>query len=231
MLHSTSEPSISMPASRLPVIIGACLALAIAVSTVALGFQALLTETWQWQRGEWGIRPMPERWQWLTSHLTHWSWGHLLWDLGAFIVLSIVCLRALPARYPLALAFAAALIPLEIRLLEPQFTSYRGLSGLDSALFGLVVAALWRTQTSLPRLLAVLGACGLVGKTGFELLTGATLFAPEEPVLYLPIPSAHLTGFVAGLLAGLPVRSPRPRPPAPCAPGSRNTFPLPACHR
>lgn len=231
MPHSTSETFKPVPASpSLPIIIGACLASLIVAGTLVLGSQPTTAEDWQWQRGAWGDLPRPDHWQWVTSHLTHWSWGHLLWDLGAFIVLSIVCLRALPGRYPLALAIAAALIPLEIRLLEPQFTSYRGLSGLDSALFGLVVAALWRTKTTLPRLLAVLGSCGLVGKSGFELLTGTTLFAPAEPGLYLPVPSAHLTGFVAGLLAGLPMRWAPPRTLAPCSASSRNTFHLPAWH-
>lgn len=232
MPHSTSEPSRPVFTSRsLPTITGASLALLIVAGTIALGWHPGTTEAWQWQRGTSGALPQPERWQWLTSHLTHWSWGHLIWDLGAFFVLSIVCLRTLPSRYPLALALAAALIPLEIRLLEPQFTSYRGLSGLDSALFGLVVAALWGTKAPLPRLLAVLGTCGLVGKTGFELVTGTTLFAPPEPGLYLPVPSAHLTGFLAGLLAGLPICWARTRPPASCAPASRNTFHLPAWPR
>ncbi|WP_051946117.1 rhomboid family intramembrane serine protease [Verrucomicrobium sp. BvORR106] len=215
----------------LPTIPGAGLALLIVAGTLALGLYPATTEAWQWQRGTGGVLPQPGHWQWLTSHITHWSWGHLIWDLVAFIILSFVCLRILPSRYPLALALAAALIPLEVRLLEPQFTSYRGLSGLDSALFGLVVAALWRTKAPLPRLLAALGTCGLVGKTGFELVTGTTLFAPAEPGLYLPVPSAHLTGFVAGLLAGLPMGWALTRPPAPCAPGSRNRFHLPAWPR
>lgn len=232
MPHSISEPSRPvLNAHSLPTIFGACLASLIVAGTLALGGHPNTTEAWQWQRGTWGVLPQPDQWQWLTSHFTHWSWGHLSWDLGAFIMLSIICLRTLSSRYPLALALAAALIPLEVRLLEPQFTSYRGLSGLDSALFGLVVAALWRTKTPLPRLLAALGSCGLAGKTGFELLTGTTLFAPAEPGLYLPVPSAHLTGFAAGLLAGLPMRRPPSHQPAPGPTDPRNTFQLPACHR
>lgn len=229
---SPPDPSRHVFNSRsLPTILGAILALLIVAGTLALGWHPATTEAWQWQRGGSGTLPKPEHWQWLTSHFTHWSWGHLTWDLGAFIVLSFVCLRTLPCRYPLALALAAALIPLEVRLLEPHFTSYRGLSGLDSALFGLVVAALWRTKAPSPRLLAALGSCGLVGKAGFELLTGTTLFAPAEPGLYLPVPSAHLMGFAAGLFTGLPMRRTPSHQPAPSPTVPRNTFHLPAWHR
>lgn len=232
MPHSTSESPLPVFSSHsLPTIFGTCLASLIVAGTLVLGWHPATTEAWQWQRGGSGTLPRPEHWQWLTSHFTHWSWGHLIWDLGAFVILSAVCLRTLSSRYPLALALAAALIPLEVRLWEPQFTSYRGLSGLDSALFGLVVAALWRTKAPFPCLLAALGSGGLVGKAGFELLTGTTLFAPAEPGLYLPVPSAHLTGFAAGLLAGLPMRQTPSHQPAPSPTDPRNTFQLPAWHR
>jgi hypothetical protein len=127
-------------------------------------------------------------------------------------VLSVMCLRLAPRRYALTVLLASVLIPLEVRLFEPQFVTYRGLSGLDSALFGLMVASLWRAGSKspaqlAPRLLALTGTLGLVGKAGFELVTGTTLFAPAEPGLYLPVPSAHLTGFAAGLIAGFPVFS------------------------
>jgi rhomboid family GlyGly-CTERM serine protease len=137
-----------------------------------------------------------------TAHLCHWSWDHLVWDLFAFVLLSWLALRLRPTRYAPALLSAAVLIPLEIRLCQPQFDSYRGLSGIDGALFGLILMALWQHASGRARRVAAAAGSLFLIKTLYEQLTGATLFVPPAPDLFLPAPSAHLTGFLCGLAAG-----------------------------
>ena len=84
-----------------------------------------LAEALQWQRSAGsGVR-------WLTSHLCHWSWNHLAWDVFAFGLLSLLSLRVAPSRYLPCLLAAAMLIPLEILINQPMLDSYRGLSGID----------------------------------------------------------------------------------------------------
>ncbi len=178
--------------------------LASVVGLVAVMVQSVagLAETLQWQRSTGaGL-------SWLTSHLCHWSWNHLAWDVFAFGVLSVLCLRLMPSRYAWCMLAAAALIPLEVRLNQPLLDYYRGLSGIDCALLGLVVAALWRqTSTDLKwgaaQALAMLGGCSFLAKTWYELATGGTVFVEAGQEQFVPVISAHLVGFLTGVVMGL----------------------------
>ncbi|MEZ0387164.1 MAG: rhomboid family intramembrane serine protease [Verrucomicrobium sp.] len=190
--------------SLFPALVATTIVLATLLIHICPGLPASL----QWDRGNTDQTPNPWQIGWLTGHLVHWSSGHLVWDLGAFVVLSVLCLRLLPGGYVPALLIAAVLIPLEVRLFQSQFTTYRGLSGLDSALFGLAVMALWHQPTASSRWLACTSAAGFLAKTGFEIITGTTLFVPPEISLYSPVPSAHLVGFAAGLAGGF-IKLPR----------------------
>jgi hypothetical protein len=186
-----------------PPLAGILLALGIALAAPAIQSCAGLPDVLQWQRGA------APGFSSLTGHLTHWSWNHLRWDLGAFAILSWLSLRLTPLRYAPCLLAAAVLIPLEVRLFQAALDCYRGLSGLDCALFGLVIAALWHQPSggrgwSAAHGLALLGGCIFLAKTGFELVTGGTLFVEAGAAAgFVPVVSAHLTGFLCGLATGL----------------------------
>jgi hypothetical protein len=185
-----------------PPLAGILLALGIVLAAIAIQGYAGLAEVLQWQRGAApGV-------SWLTGHLTHWSWNHLAWDLFAFAILSWLSLSLAPSRYAPCLLVAAVLILLEVRLFQAMLDCYRGLSGLDCALFGLVIGALWRQPSGdrggrAAHGLALLGGCAFLVKTAFELVTGGTLFVEAGAVGFVPVVSAHLTGFLCGLAAGL----------------------------
>jgi rhomboid family GlyGly-CTERM serine protease len=76
-----------------------------------------------------------ELWRVVTCHWTHWSFDHLAWDLAAFGVLVLIGWRASARRLLLALALSVVLIPLAVWTVLPTMVGYRGLSGIDSALF------------------------------------------------------------------------------------------------
>ncbi len=185
-----------------PPLAGMLLAGGIMLLTLLVQCSAGLAEALQWQRNAGsGVR-------WLTSHLCHWSWNHLAWDVFAFGLLSLLSLRVAPSRYVFSLLAAAMLIPLEIRINQPILDSYRGLSGIDCALFGLVAAGLWRQPSGdrkgvSTRTMALLGGCGFLAKTLYELTTGGTLFVEAGPEPFVPVISAHLVGFLCGLGVGL----------------------------
>ena len=185
-----------------PPLAGMLLAGGIMLLAVLVQCSTGLAEALQWQRNAGsGVR-------WLTSHLCHWSWNHLVWDVFAFGLLSLLSLRVAPSRYVFSLLAAAMLIPLEIRINQPMLDSYRGLSGIDCALFGLVAAALWQQPSKngrggAARMLAGLGGCGFLAKTLYELTTGGTLFVEAGPEPFVPVISAHLVGFFTGLGVGL----------------------------
>lgn len=177
--------------------------LAVSLALVAVAVQCIdgLPEMLQWRRSDGAA------WTWLTSHLCHWSWNHLAWDLFAFGLLSLLSLRLMPSRYGACLLVAAVFIPLEVHMNQPVIDSYRGLSGLDTALMGLVVAALWRRSSDgrswgAPQWLALIGGGGFLAKTMYELATGDFVFVTAGNESFVPVVSAHLVGFVSGFLVG-----------------------------
>jgi rhomboid family GlyGly-CTERM serine protease len=185
-----------------PPMAGILLACGVVVAAVVVQSVAGLAEALQWQRSAGAGLSC------LTSHLSHWSWNHLAWDLFAFGLLSLLCLRLMPSRYAFCLLVAAVLIPLEIQINQPLLQSYRGLSGIDCALFGLVVAALWRQSSGdrkrgAAQALAVLGGCSFLAKTMYELTTGRTVFVEPGQEPFVPVISAHLVGFLSGMVVGL----------------------------
>lgn len=170
---------------------------------VSIGLQLFpnLAEALQWRRGAGFPFSLTGL---FTGHLTHWSWNHLAWDLAAFAALSVVCLRLIPGRYVVCLAISAIVISLEIALNQPQFESYRGLSGIDSALFGLAIAGLWRLSRE-GRILGALALVAILAKTGFEHATGQTLFVSNDSQQlpgFVPATSAHVSGLICGLATG-----------------------------
>ncbi len=145
-----------------------------------------------------------EAWRWLTAHLTHFDWNHLTWDVGVLLVLGWICERQSRARFLFALGLASVSVTTAVWLFQPRFAMYRGLSGLDSALFGLFATSLGLRSDCASRRLGWLALGGFGAKCAFEVATHATLFAAGDN--YQPVPLAHLAGLMAGVLAGLSAR-------------------------
>jgi rhomboid family GlyGly-CTERM serine protease len=157
-----------------------------------------LAATLQFQRaavsaGEW--------WRLLAAHLTHFDANHLTWDAGVLLLLGCICERESRAHCAATLAVAAAAITSAVWLCQPQFETYRGLSGLDCALFGLFAGGLLRRRDSLARFTGAVALVGVVVKSALELSTGATLFASGAG--YAPVPLAHLSGAAAGFAVSM----------------------------
>lgn len=140
-------------------------------------------------------------WRFFTAHLTHFGDDHLRWDLIAFAALGAMAEHMSRRTFALSLGFAAAAITAGVWLCQPQFATYRGLSGLDSALYGLVVAhTLSFGIRGRHGLSIVAGAAALAGfsaKCAFELATGGTVFV-DAAGTFAPVPFAHLLGLATG---------------------------------
>jgi len=152
-----------------------------------------------------------ELWRIVTCHWTHWSFDHLAWDLAAFGVLVLIGWRASVKRLLLALALSAVLIPLAVWTVLPTMIGYRGLSGIDSALFTFVAATLLKEEITAGRrgmvIAIALVLAGFAGKIAFELVTGAALFVDSSS--FVPVPLAHAVGGACGWIAAempLPAR-------------------------
>jgi hypothetical protein len=85
----------------------------------------------------------------------------------------------------------------------PALDTYRGLSGIDSALFTLLATRVLHESIALKdRPQAILAGVILalfVAKTAYEWTTGATLFVDSAAANMLPIPLAHVMGGLVGV--------------------------------
>lgn len=204
-MPSTAENSISPSTGHLR-IAGALVAHLITFGSLAIFAFPGASEALQWNRDATGLETLLGG---LTGHLSHWSQDHLTWDLLVFFAFSLACLRLAPWRYLPCIALAAFLIPLEIRFFQPQFESYRGLSGIDSALFGLIIATLCLHGRPWSRWMALSAAIAFGLKTMSELIGDGPIFVSTAAGEFTPAVSAHVVGVLSGITVGLvpPLRS------------------------
>ena len=145
-----------------------------------------------------------EFWRIFTGHLTHFTGTHLFWDVGALLVLGWLAERRSVVRFAATLVGSAVLISLGVLVLLPQMPEYRGLSGVDSALFGLVAVTLLREQLQRRARLLVMAIAvvllGFGGKIAFELITGTAFFARDLEPGVMPVALAHIVGGVWGAI-------------------------------
>jgi len=142
-----------------------------------------------------------ELWRLFTGHLTHFSADHLKWDLAVFVALgSLVELRS-RRHFIGCVAGSALLISLGVCWLQPQFVNYRGLSGIDSALFGYIALDILKLARAEgrhgPAIAAVVAMTLFLAKIVFELVTGRAFFV-ESDTAFIPVPLAHLIGALVG---------------------------------
>lgn len=156
-----------------------------------------------------------EVWRLLSCHLTHWSFDHFLWDAVALLVLGVLCEPMGRRRFAGCVLAAAIAIPIAVAVLETDIETYRGLSGIDSAVFALLAVSILGDAFSRREWVTFAGALavllGFCGKIGFELATGTTLFVDSQAAEMIPLPLSHLVGAAVGCLFAWPLGAARRR--------------------
>jgi len=173
-------------------------------ASLALGLPALLFALWPGAatRFEYDRTAIAsgQLWRAITGHWTHWSVDHLVWDLAAFALLVWIGWHKGRGRLLLTLAASAVSISVAIWFMAGEITRYRGLSGIDSALFTFVALTVLREELEDGRremaAAVALVLAGFAAKIVFELTTGATLFADSSD--FVPLPLAHVVGGICG---------------------------------
>jgi rhomboid family GlyGly-CTERM serine protease len=148
-----------------------------------------------------------ELWRLVSAHWTHASADHFFWDVLVFLVLGVQCERLSRGRFWAAVLGSAVLISAVIWCGRPDLDFYRGLSGIDSALFALLVT----TQLKRLRLesrpqaviLVLLPPIAFAGKTLYEWQAAQTLFVDSAAAGMIPVVSAHVAGAGVGFIVGL----------------------------
>lgn len=136
-----------------------------------------------------------------TGHLLHYTFEHFAWDALMFVVFTALLWREEGWRIFGWLAVAAPLISVVVFKWDPHLIEYRGLSALDTMLFTrYCIGSIVNTRSWDRILFGVLPLAGLSLKTGYEFLSGATLFVSDLGEGVVPLPSAHVAGLVLGIL-------------------------------
>jgi rhomboid family GlyGly-CTERM serine protease len=158
------------------------------------------TELLAWDRAAIGAG---EWWRVISGHWVHWSGGHLAWDVGAFVLLGLWCEQRGRGRFVTCVTAAALAIPIGLWWLCPELSRYGGLSGIDSALFVLLVCELFaealRERSGFSLAVSGVLLLGFAGKIAFEVASGEALFAADLGAGVVPVPWAHLVGAAVGL--------------------------------
>lgn len=143
-----------------------------------------------------------ELWRLVAGHLAHFSPSHLAWDVLTFVVLASFVERRGRAILIATIGVSALVIPVAVAIMHPSLTSYRGLSGIDSALFtAAMTLLLWESTRDRDAFRFTAAAIGLVlfgAKLIYEVVSGNTLFVDPAANNFTPVPIAHLVGGLWG---------------------------------
>jgi len=168
------------------------LSLALAGLMAAL-FAALgpAPEAWVYDRaaighGEW--------WRLLSGHWVHSDGGHLIWNLGALLVLGWIIEMRNRVMLLTGLLAGTLGVNLMLWLALPELERYCGMSGVLNTLLLFAFAALWRVATA-PVLVAV-GTLSFA-KILVEISAGQALLTNAA---WESVPQAHLAGWLIGLV-------------------------------
>ena len=195
------QPSSSMNlCSLLPRFLAACLLVGVALPASLAVVSPTLS---QWLEFDRSALLRGEIWRLVTGHLAHWNFDHLVWDLVTFLALAIVSMRR-SIRNTMTCLFGSALaISCAILVWHPDLEFFRGLSGIDSALFALLAVSYlkdsYRERDLLGLKIALVGLTGFFAKTGVELYSGQTLFVDSQEALFVPLTLAHAVGGIVGV--------------------------------
>ncbi len=139
-------------------------------------------------------------WVWLTAHLLHLGWVHLLLNLAGLGVVFIL-FHDVWSYFRLTLTFilTAALVTLALWFFSPEIIWYVGLSGV---LHGLLTAGALLSFKQTPGIsVAVLAV--VVFKSAYEQFTGYASGYLEASINGMVVIDAHLYGVVSGLIAAV----------------------------
>ncbi len=177
---------------------------AIALISIIAGLIPEVTKIYQYDRN--GILN-GEIWRIITGNFVHWTSEHLIWDLLVFISLSLLACRLNAKRYILCMIFISVGIFLCLITFLPEIIYYRGLSGIDSGLFTLILISIY--FESKDNKLKCAGITGIIlfgGKTIYEIIMLDTLFVSSMSEGVIPLPQAHLIGGIIGIIIGVSCR-------------------------
>jgi len=147
-----------------------------------------------------------EFWRLLTGNFVHYSWPHLVANLGAFAALCWMAEGR--ARGVLALVTLSALaVGAGVFSLAGGVTTYRGVSGVDCALAAWVLTTM-AFQDGRLKGLAWVGVLAILAfKSIFEAVTGQLMLPTSAPAGVAVVGVTHVIGLAVGIAAAMITRT------------------------
>ena len=143
-----------------------------------------------------------EFWRLATCHVTHWNLEHFQWDWLMFLVLAAVCELRDRGRMIGCVVGAATVVTTIVWVWFPELATYRGLSGIDTALFTMLAIDVVRDASRDRNRLLQMAAGGLLlgfaAKTAYEAVTGQTYFVDQEAAGFVPLVWDHVAAGAVG---------------------------------
>jgi rhomboid family GlyGly-CTERM serine protease len=181
-------------ATRIP------LTLAITLLALIVACVPGLAETLQFDRAQ---IEAGQLWRLATGHLTHWNFEHLQWDLLMFMVLGTICELRNPRQMRWCVAIAAAAVSALVFIAFPSVAAYRGLSGIDTALFTLLALSLLkdarRDQNKFLAATTTALLVGFIAKTSYEAVTGHAFFVNQDAAGFSLLVWDHVVAGAVGI--------------------------------
>jgi rhomboid family GlyGly-CTERM serine protease len=146
-------------------------------------------------------------WRLISCHWVHLNPDHLLWSAMTFFILGSFCEIMDRAKYIITVGISALFIPMAIWFILPHLKVYGGLSGLDCALYSLLIVLFikreWRIQKWSWIIFYTIMLVLLPAKIIYEMTSGFTIFVNNFQTNMVPVPLSHLVGGVVGLVVGI----------------------------
>ena len=129
------------------------------------------------------------------------------YNANTFLVLGSLCEIMDAKKYYAAVGISAIFIPVGLRWGMPDLMIYGGLSGLDCALYSLLMVLFIkreiRSRSWIWVALFSILLGGLVAKIIYETATGLTIFVGNTHTNMIPLPLAHPVGGCVGFAVGI----------------------------
>ena len=127
-----------------------------------------------------------------------------------FLLLGVIIELRSRSVFILVLIASSASISVVLWNCHPEIIEYRGLSGVDSALFTYAAILLYREAFQSGRMVICAAIClailGFAAKVGYELLTGNVLFVDSKADGFVPVAIVHAVGGLVGAVSVISMR-------------------------
>jgi len=131
-------------------------------------------------------------WRFFTSHFVHWNLNHLCWDLLLFLVLGYLLIKEDHKIFQLNLIICPWIISLLLWVIEPNMRYYRGISGIDAALYTSLACIWLKSDDKFLNLVGLIQLILISAKIIYEFTSQEAFFADSST--YKVMPWAHLGG-------------------------------------